>query len=397
MDISGIGLVTGSEMHESLLTMVADYNENISYYNRNMRDILRIYERAANDNIARLNIVGNAYLSRVNSTISGQTDICGNIYISRENSSIPSVNNNINTRRTVNTTATATSNANTTTSSNIIRNPYQRTNFFNTPLSRTFNAFGGLNYLDIVRNVNDYTYQDVNVRPTNEQITIATDMINWSPNMSQTTCPISLEPFQYNQNVCIIRHCGHMYNYEPLMHWFETNVRCPVCRYDIRDYIPVNTNINNTTPNSSSTTNQDTSANIVSYDYSDDDESLPDLIPADDSEINNENTEDQDMNMEIDEPETIIRQYIISETNRLENELNNREYYNDNSNNNNINNRNLLRNNISTIFNSFLNNPFNQNMPIVTNSVNDFFYTLNIPLEVDISYVNTQPSRRTIG
>jgi hypothetical protein len=384
MDISGIGLVTGSVMHESLSAMVADYNENISYYNRNMRDILRIYERAANDNIARLNIVGNTYLSRLNSTISNtnisrETDISGNIHISRENSSIPSV-----TRSNINQTNTSETNRN-----NTIRNPYQRTSFFNTPLNRTFNAFGGLNYLDIIRN--DYNYQDVIVRPTNEQISRATDIIRWSPNMSQTTCPISLEPFQYNQNVCIIRNCGHMYNYEPLIHWFETNVRCPVCRYDIRDYIPDNTNTNT---NTNTTTNQDTSANIVSYDESDND-SLPDLISADDSEINNEDTEQADMNMEIDEPETIIRQYIISEAERINNQQNNTEYnYNYN---NNMNNRNLLQNNISNIFSSILNNPFDQNMPIVNSSVNDFFYTLNIPLEVDISYINTQRSRRNIG
>jgi len=356
MDISGTRIVTGVEMHESLTTMIADYNENIGYYNRNMRDIFRMFERTLNNNIARENIIGNAYISNRNSTVSTtdiaretdinrETDITGNIYISRENSSIPTVNNQRTYNTNTNTTASSSS------SSNILRNPYQRTNYLNTPLNRTFNPFGGINYLDIIRNGNEYTYQDVIVRPTSEQINRATDIINWSPNMTQTNCPISLEPFQYNQPTTMIRHCGHLYNSEPLMHWFETNVRCPVCRYDIRDYNPDTNN-----------TNQDISSNIVSYDESiSDDESLPELI--------------EDTSMDIEEPNTIIRDYIIPEPDR-------------------INNRSNLRNNINNIFNSFLYNSLDQNMsPLISTSVNELFYTLNIPLEVDISYNNISNNR----
>jgi hypothetical protein len=65
-------------------------------------------------------------------------------------------------------------------------------------------------------------------------------------------CPITLEEFQENDNIRRIRHCGHCFNEESIQHWFRNNVRCPVCRLDIRDIseniierVEVNTNRNN--------------------------------------------------------------------------------------------------------------------------------------------------------
>ena len=38
------------------------------------------------------------------------------------------------------------------------------------------------------------------------------------------------------EQVFQIKHCGHNFRENALRNWFRTNVRCPVCRYDIRDY-----------------------------------------------------------------------------------------------------------------------------------------------------------------
>jgi len=56
---------------------------------------------------------------------------------------------------------------------------------------------------------------------------------------SSNVCPISLEPFQLGDVVCEIRGCGHKFKRPNLMHWFRRNPRCPVCRYDLRDYMGV--------------------------------------------------------------------------------------------------------------------------------------------------------------
>ena len=36
--------------------------------------------------------------------------------------------------------------------------------------------------------------------------------------------------------VTIIKYCGHVFKTNLINQWFETNVRCPICRYDIRNY-----------------------------------------------------------------------------------------------------------------------------------------------------------------
>jgi hypothetical protein len=49
-----------------------------------------------------------------------------------------------------------------------------------------------------------------------------------------SSCPITLEPFSSDANVTEILGCNHLFNPDALTSWLENNVRCPVCRYDIR-------------------------------------------------------------------------------------------------------------------------------------------------------------------
>ena len=79
------------------------------------------------------------------------------------------------------------------------------------------------------------TFQDVVVSPSPEQITRATETYSYHiGEETNTQCPITLDEFQENENVCRIRHCGHTFRENALRNWFQQNVRCPVCRYDIR-------------------------------------------------------------------------------------------------------------------------------------------------------------------
>jgi hypothetical protein len=78
--------------------------------------------------------------------------------------------------------------------------------------------------------------EDVVVAPTSEQISNAVERIMFEDPDPTMRCPISLEEFGRNDNILRIRHCKHMFKEESLLNWFRRNVRCPVCRYDIRDY-----------------------------------------------------------------------------------------------------------------------------------------------------------------
>jgi len=81
--------------------------------------------------------------------------------------------------------------------------------------------------------------QDVVVRPSQQQIVTATELVIFDENIqnNNTNCPITLEPFLHGEEIYRIRHCSHLFKKNALYDWFRRNVRCPVCRYDIRDYV----------------------------------------------------------------------------------------------------------------------------------------------------------------
>lgn len=89
-------------------------------------------------------------------------------------------------------------------------------------------------------NVFRNTFEDVIVRPTNQQIAVATERIRFTETSvyNNTSCPITLEPFEDGEQVCRIIHCAHLFKPAAISDWFQRNVRCPVCRYDIRNFNP---------------------------------------------------------------------------------------------------------------------------------------------------------------
>jgi hypothetical protein len=88
----------------------------------------------------------------------------------------------------------------------------------------------------LLNTIREPQLENVIVRPTAEQIEIATDMVVFSSSMNNHTCPITLETFQEDEEISRIRYCGHTFKRTAIENWFQRNVRCPVCRYDIRDY-----------------------------------------------------------------------------------------------------------------------------------------------------------------
>lgn len=74
------------------------------------------------------------------------------------------------------------------------------------------------------------------VRPSRTHIERATEQIVFEENMTHNTCPITQSNFQPSDIITRIRACGHCFMEESLNSWFQQSVRCPVCRYDIREY-----------------------------------------------------------------------------------------------------------------------------------------------------------------
>lgn len=143
----------------------------------------------------------------------------------------------------------ASPNTNTNTNNNIrnINRSNNRNSLSNIDLTNLFETIGQ----EIQRiYIEESATRNNNRRipPTNEQIQNATTETNFGNliNPINTTCPISGETFEDNTNVLRINHCGHIFEKEPLLIWFRTNSRCPLCRYSI---IPQNNNSNNINSN----------------------------------------------------------------------------------------------------------------------------------------------------
>lgn len=107
-------------------------------------------------------------------------------------------------------------------------------------------------------------FSPVEVYPTQSQIEAATRRVRYCDIVSpmNRSCPISLEQFEDNDMVSVIRQCNHIFRTEELNTWFRSNCRCPVCRYDIRNYSATNSYFQDASGNNSRT-NTSTNSNTI--------------------------------------------------------------------------------------------------------------------------------------
>jgi hypothetical protein len=143
---------------------------------------------------------------------------------------------------------------------NLRSNNRNRNTSFSTNVNNNENLFNILRTRSMNPTFVDYLNTSVIIRPTNRQIQNATREIRYRDitNPSNESCPISLDRFEPDDLVSQIIHCGHIFCQSELQEWFQNHVRCPVCRYDIREYEPVNTA---TSSNTETSENIQTSAN----------------------------------------------------------------------------------------------------------------------------------------
>jgi len=100
---------------------------------------------------------------------------------------------------------------------------------------------------NIFSNLFQSFFDPVVIYPTVSQIETATRRVLYRDIVSpiNSSCPISMDTFNDNETVTIIRHCGHIFNSDELATWFQSNCRCPVCRYDIRNFNRNTSTLNN--------------------------------------------------------------------------------------------------------------------------------------------------------
>jgi len=93
-----------------------------------------------------------------------------------------------------------------------------------------------LNYITPPRTTR---FQDpVPVIPTPQQLDNATLLQQATSEEESLQCAVCQDAYTEGQAIRTIRHCGHSFHKTCIDPWFQGNVRCPVCRYDIRDSTP---------------------------------------------------------------------------------------------------------------------------------------------------------------
>jgi len=221
--------------------LLQQYNENIQLYQTNVSSIMSGYQENIQIYTSLINNIISALQNLPRDTPNGEHR---NVSSSSSPSSSTPVaqtvsnttgNNNISSNRqsTANTVLNHTTNVrninNRDTTDNTTNNITTQTTSRTAPISNII-----LTYLATLpihrRRSSEQTVL------TNEQITLSTQDIIYNTHLRENRCPISWENFQVGEQVCQIKHCGHIFNKASLINWFSRNTVCPVCRYDITTY-----------------------------------------------------------------------------------------------------------------------------------------------------------------
>ncbi len=81
--------------------------------------------------------------------------------------------------------------------------------------------------------------EPVVVSPSNEVLASASDLLTATADHSGVQCMVCLEHLQTGQELRKLRFCRHVFHRTCIDTWFERTVRCPICRHDVRDDLPV--------------------------------------------------------------------------------------------------------------------------------------------------------------
>lgn len=157
--------------------------------------------------------------------------------------------------------------------SNNIENPnnsnYRTSNTYSNPIARP--QYTPIRNTVLYNTLLNAFLEPVPTYPGTLQIEIATRNMLYGDIVSprNTSCPISLERFQNDDMVTTICYCGHIFMMAEIHHWFNSNCRCPVCRYDIREYRGLNqVPVNDISMNDISMNIRDASTNPMNTDFS---------------------------------------------------------------------------------------------------------------------------------
>jgi hypothetical protein len=214
------------------------YHMNVRQYHQNINQFNRLSSNIYND------LSNQRRTNRINSLLES---------INRRHSSSPVLNVPIPPLNTA--TATATATAGQSTSSSSASNSIPQTIPSTVPFFTNNNVFSNMpislqellarsppgQQIEIqgftIPIMDGYEPGSTVRFPTIAQIFEATEIFTYNDDTSgrvtDTRCPITLDDFEYGEELCEIKHCHHVFKWTSLRTWFSQNTHCPVCRHDI--------------------------------------------------------------------------------------------------------------------------------------------------------------------
>ena len=125
----------------------------------------------------------------------------------------------------------------------LLDNIYNTNRNINRNSDRTFRRRSFTNeddlYSSLILRLTSQLSNNINLNsPTNnglteEQIEIHTRTIRYTPELTNSRCPITLTDFEENEEICQIINCGHYFKTNAIRTWLERNNTCPSCRRPI--------------------------------------------------------------------------------------------------------------------------------------------------------------------
>lgn len=215
-----------SNLLENLNQQMVEYHNNMAFY------LTILNEFITNDNLQnRLHPTPIIQEMNTQRPLYNNINNHNNPFSTRNNSSSFSSTFNTNPFLPRNNTDLFTGNNHINNSNNNSANNENMTTNTEPLLSYSFNF--------MPTGINNQLFRNVIVRPTPQQIEAACETLEYNENsrLINNQCPISLEDFRNGDRIRRIRYCGHCFSENSFNTWFNSNVRCPICRHDIRDNI----------------------------------------------------------------------------------------------------------------------------------------------------------------
>ena len=78
-------------------------------------------------------------------------------------------------------------------------------------------------------------FDPVPIVPSMEQVEAASICLTVDVSATEQVCSICQENYRVGDEQRCLRHCAHMFHKQCIDRWFMSNVRCPLCRHDIRE------------------------------------------------------------------------------------------------------------------------------------------------------------------